>query len=149
MDRPECGVVQFQIPGKPFAWRRARTSGRRHFEDPAQRSWKGIAQVHMIAACRGRPRPAFPEGPVEIRIRAFWPPKGQARKRVPRPAQWRATRPDADNAFKGLADCSQGILVADDGQYARVVVEKWFAAQGEAARIEVEVRPLPTAEDAP
>ena len=36
----------------------------------------------------------------------------------------------------------QGILVSDDGQYARVVVEKWFAAQGEAARVEVEVRPL-------
>ena len=101
----------------------------------------------MIAACRGRSRPAFPAGPVEILIRAFWPSTGSARKRIPRPQRWRASRPDADNAFKGLADCSQGILVADDSQYARVVVEKWTAAQGEAARVEVEVRPLPGAEE--
>jgi Holliday junction resolvase RusA-like endonuclease len=84
----------------------------------------------------------FAEGPVEIVVRAFWPPAGTARKRAPRPARWRPSRPDADNAYKALADCSQGIVVADDGQYARVVVEKWTAAQGEAARVEVEVRPL-------
>lgn len=139
---PPADTIRFVIPGRPFAWRRARTSGRRHFEDPEQKAWKGIAQVHMLQACAGRGRPAFPEGPVEILIRAVWPPVGPARSRNPRPARWRYARPDADNAYKALADCSQGILVTDDAQYALVVVEKWTAAQGEAARVEVEVRPL-------
>jgi Holliday junction resolvase RusA-like endonuclease len=140
-ERPSI-PLRIVIPGKPFAWRRARTFGARHFEDPEQRAWKGVAQVHMLEACAGRGRPVFPEGPVEIVIRAFWPPPGQPRKRIPRPARWRSARPDADNTFKALADCSQGILVSDDGQYARVVVEKWFAAQGDPARVEVEVRRL-------
>lgn len=139
--------LRFVIPGRPFAWRRARTAGRCHFEDPAQKAWKGIAQVHMLQACAGHGLPMFPEGPVEIEIRAFWPATGPARKRAPRPARWRPSRPDADNTFKALSDCSQGIVVTDDGQYARVVVEKWTAAQGEAARVEVEVRPLVGQED--
>jgi Holliday junction resolvase RusA-like endonuclease len=135
-------TLAFVIPGRPFAWRRARTFGRRHFEDPEQKSWKGIAQVQMLEACRGLQRPVFSDGPVEIHIRAFWPAVGPARAKSPRPARWRPSRPDADNTYKALADCSQGILVADDAQYARVHIEKWVAAQGEAPRVEVEVRPL-------
>lgn len=141
--------LRFVIPGKPFAWRRARTFGSHHFEDPEQRAWKGVAQVHMLEACQGLRRPVFPAGPVEIVVRAFWPPAGPPRRRHPRPACWRPARPDADNTYKALADCSQGILVTDDGQYARVVVEKWVAAQGEAARTEIQVRPLGGQEEAP
>lgn len=139
---PEPEAIRFAIPGRPFAWRRARTFGRRHFEDPEQRSWKGIAQVHMLRACVGRGCPVFPDGPVEIRIRAFWPPAGAARKSRPHPARWRPSRPDADNTFKALSDCSQGILVADDAQYTLVHIEKWNAGQGDAPRVEVEVRRL-------
>ena len=136
MTTPVRPRVSAHLPESLLVW------GDVTLEDPEQRAWKGMAQVHMLEACAGRGRPVFPEGPVEIVILAYWPPTGQPRKRMPRPARWRAARPDADNTFKALADCSQGILVTDDAQYVRVVVEKWVAAQGEAARVEVRVRPL-------
>ena len=80
-------------------------------------------------------------GPLAVTIRAFWIcPKSQERKREPRPAMYRAKRPDADNVAKATLDAGNGVLWLDDDQVVRLTVEKWQAAQGEPPRVEIEVR---------
>jgi Holliday junction resolvase RusA-like endonuclease len=56
---------------------------------------------------------------------------------------WKPTRPDGDNVLKGIADASQGLLVADDGQYADQAVRCFYASQeGPGPRVEVLCFPL-------
>lgn len=97
--------------------------------------------VMMEAA--GRDRPAFPDGPLAVTIRAvFSCPKGDHRKTAPPPRRWRTKRPDLDNVAKAALDAALGIFYLDDQQVARLTVEKYTAAQGEAPFVEMEVEAL-------
>ena len=79
------------------------------------------------------------EGPLELLIVALFPMRGQPLKRSRRPACWKATKPDADNLGKAVADSLNGIAYKDDGQVVRLSVVKMHAAQGQPAGTYVEV----------
>jgi Holliday junction resolvase RusA-like endonuclease len=97
----------------------------------------------MVAVARAYlARPAFLE-PVELTIVAVFPcPRSERRKRKPAQRRPHALWPDADNVGKAVMDAGKGVLWQDDGQVARLVVEKLYGAQDEEPRVEVLVRPL-------
>ena len=131
------------IPGIPVAQGRGRAvptpAGIRVMDPKRSRSWKGAAQVHMLAAMRGR---KALDGPLEVRIFCVWPPSGPPRKKTPRPACWRAKKPDADNLAKGVLDAGNAVLWKDDAQIVRLVVEKWHGEQGDDPHVLVEVQAI-------
>ena len=134
-------MIRFTIPGAPNAQRRHRivkvSKFARLHQDARDGQWKGSAQVHMLAAMGDR-EPLT--GLVSLTIRAYWAlPVTKERKREPRAAERFAAVKDADNVAKSLMDAGNGILYVDDRQVVVLVVEKWRAAQGEPARVEVEI----------
>jgi Holliday junction resolvase RusA-like endonuclease len=140
-------ILEVVIPGEPVAQGRPRAfktkAGQIRAFDPARsRSWKGVAQVHYQEAMRvaGFATPAF-AGMVELQVLAvFACPRSQHRKREPLPRRRRIGRPDPDNLGKAAMDAANGVLFEDDSQVARLVVEKWTAAQGEAPHVRITVR---------
>jgi len=139
-------TVTVTIAGEPCAQGRPRATsigGRIRMYDPKRsRSWKGAARVQMVAALNGKGFIA--EGPIDVRIRAYHScPKSDYRKRTPTPQRWRSKRPDADQIVKATLDAATGVLWADDAQVARLLVEQFTAAQGDAPRVEVDVHVLP------
>lgn len=137
--------VRVTVPGPPVAQGRPRITtigGFARAYDPAKsRSWKGTAQVHMLAAMRAAGL-ALLEGPLEVEILAVFDcPVSRYRKRDPRQREWKATKPDAENIAKACLDAGSGVLYRDDAQVALLTVRKVVGAQGEAARVEMRVAP--------
>jgi Holliday junction resolvase RusA-like endonuclease len=118
-------------------------SGVRVIDPPKSRSWKGVAQVHVLAALGPFPRPLFPDGPVELTVRAYWAlPRSRWRLKAPVPARWRPQRPDGSNVLKACEDALNGLLYSDDSQVVRAVVETWTAGQGQAPCVKIEAREI-------
>ena len=145
--------LTFTIPGEPcsqgrpraFRYRAKDGQQRVGMYDPQKsRSWKGVAQVHMQQAmdAAGQTAPLYlSHSPVDVLVVAvFTCPRGDYRK-GPVPRRPHAKRGDAENIAKAVMDAATGILWVDDAQVARLVVEKWIGAQGEAPGVVVEVRP--------
>lgn len=149
--QPETAPITIRIPGDPVVQGRGRIvwpKGRTHpaIMDPAKsRNWKATAHQHYLDAltkCGLRP-PAF-VGAVSLYVLALFPlPTSEHRKRggVPRRPHTKA-RGDASNVLKAVEDAGNGVLWLDDCQVARVTIEKWVAAQGEAPYVEVTVSSL-------
>lgn len=150
--------VRIVVPGDPvpqgrprFARWKARDGreGVSASDPPKSRSWKATAQSHMRDACDGYLKmsgTAWPLlGPMSVIIRAvFLCPKSDERKRDPRPRRWHVnSRGDVENIAKAVLDAGTGVLYLDDGQVARLEVEKVIGAQGEPSRVEVWCQPLP------
>lgn len=138
----ETSGLRVVIPGDPCAQGRGRAvrfgAGARVIDPAKSRSWKGAAQVHYMKAAMGMPCPAFPCGPLTVQIDAYFKrpalPKRVGTCRLPRPS-----RPDCDNLAKSTMDAANGILWSDDAQIVALTVQKWYAAQGDAPRVEVSV----------
>jgi len=112
------------------------------YEPAEAKSWKGSAQVHMLAALQaaGAQAPAF-GGPVEVSIVAvFACPKSAYRKREPLTRQPYVGPKDWDNIAKAVCDAANGIMYTDDRLIVRGVVECWVGAQDEAPYVELVVR---------
>lgn len=114
--------------------------------DPAKsRNWKSIAADQMAEA-RGGPdlEITFPEGPLDVHILCVFSCPKSDHKKVSVPRRWYSkARNDADNCAKCAMDSATAAGVwTDDGQVARLTVERWIAAQGEGPRVEVTVRAL-------
>lgn len=129
------------IPGEPFAWHRARVRviGKfaQHFEAPQQKSWKGVAIMLMQQAMAGRAPIA---GPVALTVCAYFScPKSDERKREPRPERWSMSLKDLDNICKSVGDAGNGVLWMDDRQVCMISAQKRIAAQGQPARMTIEV----------
>ena len=140
-------VIRVKIPGEPVTQGRPRAvviHGKARVFDPSKsRSWKGAARHEMALAVDGSTIP-FAQGPLAVIVRAFHLcPKGDYRKRQPALLRWRGKRPDAENIAKAVLDAAIDVLWSDDAQVARLVVEQFTAAQGEAPRVELEVGELP------
>ncbi|MDX2165700.1 MAG: RusA family crossover junction endodeoxyribonuclease [Deltaproteobacteria bacterium] len=150
-------MFEIVIPGEPHAQGRARAvplmrngepvfqPGTRRpiiqfYDPPGSKEWKKAARTHMLAALAGAP--PF-SGPVSLQVVAYFScPRSQWRKLNPRPARWHSIRPDGDNCLKAVKDAAKGVLWLDDSQVSVATVEKVIAAQGEAPRTVVVVRPL-------
>lgn len=135
--------MKFTIPGDPVAQGRGRAvrvgASIRIVDPPKSRAYKKAVAMIAKVAMAGKPPM---EGPVRLRITAYRRcPKGDERKREPyREGPW-YTLPDWDNLGKAISDALNGICYADDGQVCDGAVVKRTAAQGEPARVEVEVSP--------
>lgn len=134
-------AVAVVVPGEPVAQGRGRAvrigDGLRVVDPSRSRSWKACALTLFRDAVG--PVVPFPEGPLLVEVDAFHRrpkslPKRLGPGRLPRPS-----RPDADNVGKIVCDAGNGTLWGDDAQVCTLIVRKWFAAQGEAPRVEVRV----------
>ncbi len=125
------------IPGKPVAKQSFKfTRGGRKYTEAK------VTQYRSMVSHHGRKEFASPlNGPVEVTITGYWPSRKPDRKKQPRPAERKPTKPDCDNLAKSVLDGLNGVAFVDDAQVVRLVVETWYAAQGDAPRVEVEVRP--------
>lgn len=115
--------VQFTIPGKPFAWRRARSNGKIRFNDRAME-----AHADTLATIALPHFPAPIEGPVRLEVRAcFAVPKsyGKAKRAA---TLWRphVQKPDSDNLAKQIGDALNRIAWVDDSQIADTrIIKVW------------------------
>jgi len=145
--------IKLCIPGEPVAQGRPRAytgkDGKPRLYDPKRsKQYKDMVRVTILEAIGlpGRPiEAAYPPGvPIDVVIRAYHScPKSDQRVRSPAPQRWRSIKPDADNVAKCILDaCSGGYLWHDDAQVARLMVEHYTAAQGEAPRVTIEVNHL-------
>ena len=84
------------------------------------------------------------DGPVAVHVLAYWPMRGQPRKREPRPECWKTTKPDSDNLLKGCLDAMNGVCYRDDAQVAKASVEKRHCRQDDpqGARVEITVEAI-------
>jgi Holliday junction resolvase RusA-like endonuclease len=143
-------TYQVVIPGEPVPQGRPRfrvVDGRPRVYDPARaRTWKeGAAWLMRTARNDRRPFELwFPGGPVEARVTLVFPcPQRDRRVRVPAERRAHDTWPDADNLAKAVMDAATKARVwRDDGQVARLVVDKIVAAQNEEPYVELAVAPL-------
>jgi Holliday junction resolvase RusA-like endonuclease len=120
--------VQFTIPGKPFAWRRARSNGKIRFNDPAMTAHTDVVQVIAL--------PHFPapiEGPVRLDVRAVFavPKSWNARKAAATIWRPHTQKPDGDNLAKQIGDSLNRIAWLDDSQIADVRVTKIWGNRNE------------------
>lgn len=141
-----AGTISVTIPGEPIAQGRPRAFVRgghaRVYQPKKSRSWKGAARYAMKAELgdQGETTLPFPSGPVAVVVRAYHTcPKSDHRVRNPAPLRWRAKKPDAENVAKAVLDAATGVLWGDDAQVARLTIEQYTAAQGEAPRVELTV----------
>lgn len=149
MDPAGVQPITVRIPGEPCAQGRPRFAvrgGHARAYDPAKsRSWKAVAADTFVECAPNPGQVNFPTGPLAVRIEAvFSCPKGDWRKKgEPTPRRRHAKRGDPDNIAKAVMDAAtMAGLWTDDAQVARLVVEKWIGAQGEAPHVVVEVSPL-------
>ena len=123
-------MISFIVPGIPVAKGRPRFArvgkGVRTFT-PAK-TVRFEERVMLAAQAAGV---TMLTGPVEVSISAIFGMVGPPRKRKPREAQWKATRPDVENVAKAVLDALNGIAYRDDAQVVSLFVTKRFAAQGE------------------
>ncbi len=138
--------IRVRIAGEPCAQGRPRTAvikGRARVFDPKKsRSWKAEARQAMVL--QGVHTLLFPDGPVEVHVTAvFTCPKGDERKREPRPRRRHAKKPDGENVAKAVLDAATGVLWRDDSQVSDLFVAKRVGAQGEAPYVEIAVRAVP------
>ncbi len=124
------------IPGTPFAKGRPKFSTRGGFAR-AYTPKKTVAFEQLVALFTAQAGVKPIEGPVRVTIVAYWPMKGQPRKKIPRPIEPKISRPDCDNVAKAVLDGMEGVAFANDSQVVSLTVTKWHACQGEEARTEV------------
>lgn len=83
------------------------------------------------------------DGPVRVRIAAYYSVPRSASKRKAQAMRGGALRPtkkpDCDNIAKIICDALNGIAFKDDAQVSQLYVEKWYADE---PRVEVEIRPM-------
>jgi Holliday junction resolvase RusA-like endonuclease len=130
--------VTVEIPGEPVAQGRPRLAvlhGHARAYDPVKsRIWKGVAQMFMRDAMRGR---APMQGALEVEIIATWSCPMSASKHDGAERRLRAKKPDAENVAKAVLDAGNGVVWGDDAQIARLTVTKWTGARGEAPGVTV------------
>lgn len=139
--------ISVRIDGEPVAQGRPRLAVRfghaRAYDPPKSRNWKAYAVDVLRSAKPPDDRVLYPAGSVEVRVVAVFTLPKSAHRKVPVGRMRHAQRPDAENVAKAVLDAATTAgLWHDDSQVARLVVEKWRGAQGEAPFVQVEVVPL-------
>lgn len=143
----EADVVAFTVLGvaQPAGSKRGFVSGghvRVVDANPKAAGWK--ADVSRIAydAMQGRP---LLTGPLALEATFYIVrPRGHYGVRGVRPAapRYPTTRPDLLKLTRGLEDACTSVVWRDDSQVVDEVLRKRYAAEGEAARVEVSIRSL-------
>jgi Holliday junction resolvase RusA-like endonuclease len=122
--RDEREIVSFFVPGKPLAFRRAGTNGKRRYTPASQASYmRAVGLIASRAFAGIGPLP----GPLRMTVAACWafPKSYTAADRLRR---FMTSVPDADNVGKLIADSLNEIAYADDAQICELHVSKRFGA---------------------
>jgi Holliday junction resolvase RusA-like endonuclease len=131
--RDEREIVSFFVPGKPLAFRRAGTNGKRRYTPVSQASYmRAVGLIASRAFAGIGPLP----GPLRMTVAACWafPKSYTAADRLRR---FMTSVPDADNVGKLIADSLNEIAYADDAQICELHVSKRFGlVAGVAVSIE-------------
>lgn len=103
------------IPGKPFAWRRARSHGKIRFKDGDTEAHEAALQAICL---RHFNQPI--DGPVRLTVRAIFKIPASWSKKKAAAHIWRAhtQKPDLSNIIKHLEDGLNRIAWVDDSQIA-------------------------------
>jgi Holliday junction resolvase RusA-like endonuclease len=114
----------------------------RVYDPKKSRDWKQLVKQYVREAVK-ESSDEFPyEGPLRIWMKFVMPlPKSAHRKRKPPQEVWSIKKPDVDNLYKGIADAMEGIVYKNDSQISHLVIEKKTAAQGNEAKVMIEVTP--------
>jgi Holliday junction resolvase RusA-like endonuclease len=117
-------MISFIVPGDAVPWARAGSQGKRRFTPPKQRSYEGAIKTFASAAMDGDPPM---KGPIQLIIRAEYlvPKSWSAKKQAA--AEWKASKPDADNIAKAYKDAMNKIVFEDDAQVAHLIVQKKYS----------------------
>ena len=112
--------LAFTIVGEPVAQGRPRFSNRGGFVrtyDPAK-SRNAKQHVRFAAAEAMKEFDGEPlKGPIHLKAQfGIEMPKSMARKRTPRPREWRVKKPDLDNLLKTVKDACSKVVYLDDSQ---------------------------------
>lgn len=121
-------MPSFVLPGKPFAWRRARSNGRVRFKDRATEAHEQSVQAIALPLF---PRPM--EGPISLHVTAFFkvPDSWSKVRKAQALGRPHTQRPDCDNLAKQIGDALNRIAWADDSQVAVLMVCKVWADRDE------------------
>jgi len=129
-------MISFVVPGDAVPFARAGSKGTMRFTPPKQKSYEGVIKTFASMAMGGNP-PI--KGPIQLMIRAdYLIPKSWSKKKRSQ-AQWKESKPDADNIAKIFKDAMSKIVFEDDAQVAWLTVQKKFAP---FARVTVSVMEL-------
>lgn len=120
--------ITFTIPGKPFAWRRARSNGKIRFKDRATEAHENAVQAIAL--------PHFPqplEGALRLEIRACFKVPQSYSKAKAAATIWRphTQKPDCDNLAKQIGDALNRIAWVDDSQIAESTTRKIWGDRDE------------------
>lgn len=128
--------IQFVIPGQPVAFARAGRNGKFSFTPTPQRNFMAVVRDFAAQEMAGR-EPLT--GPVRLTLEAEYIPPASWSKRKQTEANWKTSKPDADNIYKLVADSLNGVAYVDDAQIADVRITKTYAG---VSRLSVSVEPL-------
>ena len=108
-------MITVTIPGKPFAWRRARSQGKTRFKDSETEAHEAALQAIVL---QRMPEPL--SGPLRLSVRAVFKVPASWSKKKTEAHLWRAhtQKPDLSNIIKHLEDGLNRIAWVDDSQIA-------------------------------
>jgi len=108
-------MITVTIPGKPFAWRRARSQGKTRFKDSETEAHEAALQAIVL---QRMPEPL--SGPLRLSVRAVFKVPASWSKKKAEAHLWRAhtQKPDLSNIIKHLEDGLNRIAWVDDSQIA-------------------------------
>lgn len=133
----------FEAPMEPMGKGRARATtvgGFARLYTPKTTAKYEAALAAYAAAAMSRAGLAPAEGALRVDIEAWFElPRSRHRKRSPVAHAPHASKPDGDNVAKAVLDALNGIAWKDDAAVAQCEVAKWWAAQGEPAKVLVSV----------
>ena len=119
-------MIAFTIPGKPVAFARAGTNGKRRFTPSRQAAY--MAEVTIRASqVMGADQPFDGAVHLAVRVESTHPIKWGAAKKAR--IKWRISVPDADNILKLIADAMQGVVYLNDSQIAHAEVQKMYGVK--------------------
>lgn len=139
-------IVKATIPGRPQPKERPRhTKGGHSFTPAKTRIWESAAAFVILNAAQGQ---TF-TGPCVVTVNAYWHRPKSCPKCIEKSAWatgeavYRPSTPDADNILKAVLDAGNRSKVwGDDAQVVIATVSKLYAAEGDEARVVVEIRSM-------
>lgn len=133
----------FEAPMEPMGKGRARATtvgGFARLYTPRATAKYEAALAGYAAAAMSRAGLSPATGPLRVDIEAWFElPRSRHRKRSPVPHEPHTSKPDKDNVEKAVLDALTGIAWKDDAAVAQGETCKWWAAQGEPAKVRVSV----------
>lgn len=145
-------MIELIVPAVPVPQPRVRAAarfGKATMYTPTKiKNADGSKKDHPIVAFKATVRMAFErrysgaplEGPLRVDCCFVFPrPQRLLRAKDPDGRIPNDSKPDRDNVDKAVLDSLKGLMWIDDCQAAVGLIEKWYAAKGEASHVVVRV----------